>query len=333
MKRFTMLKASLCALCLVVALSCSENKVDSSATPIPQNLSSEKVKVVNGVLVFANQQEFDNTVTALRNKDSKVLDEWETQFTEFTSIRKAYNSITEADMIKIGETQSLEGYENFMVLIDSGEDKEAMRIISSNAIATLFNQNGLVIINQNAYKYKFDKVLKMSKPSANDLLELAKPYPNSPKISLIDLERKINGVSIKGIKNGRVMGILNDHCLTEYWVGNSKRRIVGESNSNKNWEGTIFNSINCKAKHQRRLAGIWWAQDVTKISLSITSYLKYTSSGSPVPGLFPNPSELNDTNEVGWEGCNDCYGTVYYSAWCRNSNNDEYSCSESETAI
>lgn len=246
---------------------------------------------------------------------------------------KAYNSITEADMLKIGETNSLQGYENYMVLIDSGEDKEAMRIISSNAIATLFNKNGIVIINDNAYKYKFDRILKVFQPSAADLLSLENPYPNLPKISSIVLERKINGVSINGVKNGRVMGVQNDHCLTEYWVGNSKRRIVGESNSNKNLQQSIFNSINCKAKHQRRLAGVWWAQDVSKISLSISSYLKYTKDGSTVPGLPINPYERDNENDVTWDGCDECYGTVYYTAWCKNSDNNEYSCSESETAI
>lgn len=319
-----MLKASLCALCLVVALSCSENKIDSSATPIPQNINNEKVKVVNGILVFANQQEFDNTITALRNKDNKVLDEWETQFNEFMSMRKAYNSITETDMIKIGETQSLQGFDNYITFITTNGEKEATRIIGSDAIATLFNKDGIAIIGDDAYKYKFEKIIKVLKATSADIIALASFNPQGLKASVkeIALVRKINGKTLS-VKNGRPDGVQNDHCLDQY--GN--RRLVGESNVTSNLSGSIFNSITCAAKHQRRFAGIWWAESISRIRLRLTSYLTANSFG-----YYPSEVERFSENMISVDitGC-PCTGTIAYTA--DGDTSDGYkTCSESESA-
>lgn len=331
MKRFTMLKASLCALCLVVALSCSENKTDSSATPIPQTLSSEKVKVVNGVLVFANQQEFDNTVKALRNKDSKILDEWETQFTEFTSMRKAYNSITEADMIKIGESQSLQGYDNYITIITTNGEKEATRTIGSDAIATLFNKDGIAIIGEDAYKYKFEKIIKVLKATPAEINALASFNPQGlkSKVKEIALIRKVNGQTLS-VKNGRPEGIQDDHCLDQYA---NNRRLVGESNVTwtNNWQ--TFASVTCVAKHQKRVLGTWWAESIPKIRLTLVSYLTNANSGYYAPPPVPNPKDEDNDGYVrmDMDDC-PCNGTIAYTAWGKLSNNDERTCSESETS-
>jgi len=324
-----MLKSSLCALCLVVALSCSENKVDSSATPIPQNLSSEKVKVVNGVLVFANQQEFDNTVTALRNKDSKILDEWETQFTGFTSMRKAYDSITEADMNKIGESQSLKGYDNYITIITTNGEKEATRIIGSDAIAALFNKDGIAIIGEDAYKYKFEKIIKVLKATSADINALAMFNPEGLKVNVKEmaLVRMINGQTLS-VKNGRPEGIQNDHCIDQY----DNRRLVGESNVTRTIGGATFNSITCAAKHQRRFAGVWWAESISRIRLRLTSYLQYSSNGNYVL-ISPWENEKTSENKVSLDvaGC-PCYGTIAYTADGTTSDGEKM-CSESESAF
>lgn len=331
MKRFTMLKAVLCTLCLVMALSCSENKMNN-ATPEPISLNNNKIKVTNGVLVFSSQQEFDNALQVLTNKGTKSFNEWEALFTGFTSMRTAYDQITEQDIAKIGETKSLQGFENYVTFLEINGEREAIRVIASDAMATLFNKDGIVIIGEDAYKYKFEKILKVLKPTTADMITLASFDCKNLQSSVDELVlvRQVKGQTLS-VKNGRPGGITNDYCISQY---GGNRRLVGESNVTRTIGGGTFNSITCQAKHQRRLFGIWWAEAIPRIRLRMTSYLRngdgFGSSGNVV--LNPNGGERFNENIVSVDvpGC-PCYGTIAYTA--DGDTGDGYKeCSESESA-
>lgn len=331
MKQFTVLKATLCTLCIAVALSCSDNnKVDTSATPVPSSVVLEKIKVTNGVLAFESEKAFDEVVKLLRNKDNKILDEWEAQFAGFVSMRKAYNSITEADMVKIGETNSLQGYENYITFITTNGEKEASRVISSDAMATVFNKDGIAIIGEDAYKYKFEKIIKVVKATSADIIALTSFNHQGLKASVkeIALVRKINGKTLS-VKNGRPEGMQNDHCLDQY--GN--RRLVGESNVTWTDQWTTFASVTCVAKHQKRILGTWWAESIPKIRLTVISYAKNPNNGLNIvpPADNPRTSENDGFVRMDIDGC-PCKGTIAYTAWGQLDDASIKTCSESETA-
>lgn len=332
MRQFSVLKAALCTLCIAVALSCSENnKVDTSATPVPSNVALDKIKVKNGVLVFESEKAFDEVVKSLRNKDSKILDEWEAQFAGFVSMRKAYNSITEADMLKIGETNSLQGYENYITFITTNGEKEASRVISSDAIATLFNKDGIAMIGEDAYKYKFEKIIKVTKATSADISILSSFNPQGLKVNVkeISLVRIINGKTLS-VKNGRPDGLQDDHCLDQYA---SNRRLVGESNVTWTDNWTTFSSVTCVAKHQKRVLGVWWAESIPKIRLTVVSYAKNPNNGTNIipPADNPRDSENDGFVRMDIDGC-PCKGTIAYTAWGQLGDGSVKTCSESETA-
>ena len=325
MKRFIMLKPLACTLCLMVALSCNDNKsADPHAT-----VAIGKIDVMNGVLVFSDQQEFDNTLKELTNKDSEVLNKWEAQLLGFRSMRNAYNSITEQDMVKVGESKSLRGFDNCMTIIESNGEKEAVRIISSDAMATLFNKDGVVVIGKDAYKYKFEKIVKVLEANTLDIATLASfDYKGlQSKVTELALVRVIRGQGIS-VKNGRPEGVTNDQCINQYV---SNRRLVGESNVTRTIGGSTFNSITCQAKHQRRFAGIWWAESISRIKLSLTSALK-NLDGQNVNVIPSSAERINDNNvslDIG--GC-PCYGTIFYTA-DGDTGSGYKECSESESAF
>lgn len=324
-----MLKALLCTLCLGIAISCSDKRANTDVIE-PISLNIGDVKVTNGVLLFSNQQEFENTVRLLTNKGSQSLNDWELNFKGFVSMRTVYDQITEQDMTKIGGSKSLQGFENYVMLLEANGEKQAVRVISSDAMATLFNKDGLVIIGDDAYKYKFDKVLKVSKPTESDMSSLATFDCKSLRstVNEIALIRQVNG-KIISVKNGRAEGVKDDYCLVQY---NGNRRLVGESNVTRNIGGSIFNSVTCQAKHQRRLFGIWWGEAIPRIRLRITSLLSSINTGN---NIVANPSEAYGLNTKGASldipEC-PCYGTILYTA--DGDTSDGYKeCSESESAF
>ena len=193
MLKLSVLKSVACALFVLVALNCSETKIDALPNELPIKIGN--MRVVDGVLHFANQEEFDKILTSLRNKDSKILNEWENQFSDFVSMRKAYGGITESDKKRIGESMSLKGYDNFMTIVEINGEKEASQIIASDAEATLYNKDGIVIIEKSAFKYKFDKVIKVTNATKGDIVALTdfNPKITQSKVSEYPLERRING--------------------------------------------------------------------------------------------------------------------------------------------
>ena len=158
-------------------------------------------------------------------------------------------------------------------------------------------------------------------------------YPNIPQglksvVKEIALVRKVNGQTLS-VKNGRPEGVQSDHCQVDY--GNH-RRLVGESNATRNIEGDTFNSITCVAKNQKRVAWVWWTESISRIRLTLTSYLLSSSRGSPI---VISPTEYSSENDglvsVDIQNC-PCYGTIAYKADGDTSAGYK-ECSESESAF
>ncbi len=331
MKRLTTLKASLCAFCLLVVLSCSENRIIAEQNQELLN-AKETFRVQDGVLHFSSKEEFDRVWQSILNKSNQFLDNWEKELPNFTSMRKAYTSITEADILKITSTKSIQGYENYLILIEVGGEIEATCMIDNEALATLFNKDGLVVIGAKAYKYKFNSIVEVKSANKDVLVELSKPNPSMPKTIIKEfvLERKTNGEIINDIANGKLSKILNDHCIHQY-SSNGTKRVVGESNSNKTLDGSWFTYLQCQAKHQRRIAGIWWADDIPKIELYMSSALTNGGQNISVPLKVDADNNNNVQYTICFGGYNCAYGTIAYTGRGLCDDNQWRECSESES--
>ena len=140
----------------LVSNSCTtQENVSPQEVPILESEIFEK----EGRLVFKDVEVYEETRLMLRD-NPEFQESWEKQFPNFTSMRAAYDNISELQWDRIYDNASNEGFENLVKLV-WGEDREFVpeRVVPLNYVATMVNHHGLVQIGDELYKYTQDYLL------------------------------------------------------------------------------------------------------------------------------------------------------------------------------
>ena len=255
--------------------SCKPDK----AEPSRDYSQSSFLEVQDGILVFSSEDKFDKTLSFLKTLRTKgSLEEWESQYVGFKSMRTAYNQLKEQDYMIIDGNNSAKGYEQFLSIIGEGNDRQAVRNVMDDALATLTNHNGLVKVGGKYRLYRYDATVEFldNKITNDPNLYTVKSSDVTRNIRVIPTQRTIRTTVISSdVVNGYEdrQGPLN-----EYWSGNRKHRVVGIIYCDG--PPTSFNSIGGTTKHQKRVFGsIWYDNDVSSIRLKYDAVVRVGANG------------------------------------------------------
>ena len=242
--------------------ACGGAALDEAAQP------SGEITAQAGILRFPSVQSFDETVSELR-RQWRSRDAWERQWPEFTSMRAAFNGLTEAEQERIGSMNDLSGYEGFLAIVGSGEDKEAVTVVEDEALATVLNEDGLVIIENAAFKYGRYRVVKATSYDESRLSELGRYEESVPAegIEVMPFEQPTRRIfeSQPTIAPETIGG----SCLNDYWHGGRlccMKRVVGEIG----YYFQLSGFFRVTGKHQRRTSGVWWRDAAPLLRVAAT---------------------------------------------------------------
>ncbi|MFN3852422.1 MAG: hypothetical protein ACK4NY_23500 [Spirosomataceae bacterium] len=275
-------------------------KDDGTLPKENQMQATKKIIVENGILKFVDQNHFEETFKQIMNNQNKeFFNKWENQFANFTSMKKAYESISEQDKLKIAKTRSNLGYEGFLTLVEDGDDFIAVRNTEHPIYAMMFNKDGLLIIGNNAYKLERTRGLIVKNYTYNKIQDLISTGKLNSDITVntIVTTYKQNSdakAKIKGISD------LSKDCHDLYGPGNNRAFagnfvLIGDGN----WlfPHGYFNSVIVQARHRKRTLGIWFAEDATYLKVSgyfsgfNVSFNNDCSNCSSVEGVFWGSTE------------------------------------------
>lgn len=248
---------------LVFLYGCNKEEVNKQADAAAK---AGPVSMQDGTLKFDSEASLDLTIQKLSALSTrKELDNWEKQWAGFQSVRSAYNAITEADQSLISAKNSVENtkYAGFMTLIGEGEEREAVRNVTDDILATLVSKEGLIYVGEQAFHYSYARKVTIdnfSKYSKNELLAFAA----APKSSSEDVTSRVFNRKIlkTGLKNTSDPNAKQVSCLNDYWHGGvlcCKKRMVGEIEAlDGGGSFSDYEAVYARTKHQRRQSGIWY---------------------------------------------------------------------------
>lgn len=317
---FVLKFSSLCmALFLMTFSSCKEEYLADAEK------REGKINVNNGRLTFDSDATFRSTIQSLIKQQDK-LDEWEKQWPSFTSMRRAYNQISDEKKIQLITSGDLSGYESILAITGEGDEKEMDIIISDPILATLVSNDGYLYIGDKAYKFMSDKFFIIQD---YDDSKLSKINKNTKADKLAGIEMgKVNHQSLN-LANARTAASIT--CIQNYemrgGIGGIKKRLTGDIDYSDygTAAGSFYVGVTFYTKHQQRILGIWTEVNTEYVYLEGTYYpnglapvsfnltgnndgkIQYTipSNCNSVPGGFACTGEIRSANSYHEGKCND----------------------------
>ncbi len=249
-----------------VCLSCGRQSVkpvaDATNTTTPAQKVYGNPTLENGYLVFEDEAHFQNIYADILAHPEKI-GTWKKQISGFVSMQDAYESISETEREIIGRTGDISKYEHFLELNrDTDGSVEADIKTLNGIIANFVDANGVMKVGNVGVRYtKTQKIImaNFTKTQYSELINANEnnSLPNIKIVNIRNLENKIRGTW--------------SLSYNYYWHGSAYKRVRGES-----WVTDEFTDIDnlfthsaivSETKHQRRLTGIWWAANSTKLSV------------------------------------------------------------------
>lgn len=277
--------------------SCKEEAVPKQEM---EQRQIKEVTVENGRLKFADEAHFKDVFNSLmKNQNPIFLSNWESKFQNYTSMKKAYLNLTDDDKLKIAETKSNKGFEGFLTIIQNGEEIEAIKNTEHPIYSIMFNKEGLVLIGNNAYKFEYNRILKLKDYNSNKIDAL-----NNGKITneVQVIPLRISKVPIFN-NNAKVRDIddLDRECHSMY--SNNKAfaayfTLYGQAEVNLfgwnvDFDGS-FDGYFALAKHRKRFLGVWFNSDTQSLRLT-GQFLFYNGSSNQLVNI--DSGTCNDCSE------------------------------------
>ncbi|MGY3795002.1 hypothetical protein [Aquimarina sp. 433] len=274
-----LIKVIICITIAVFGSSCSHEDI------IETTENQKSISVINGMIVFESEEVFEETISKLMKNQSE-LDQWESQFKSFTSMRSSYNNLSEDDYEKIEKNSTSYHFQDILKITE-GDEPEARMNIDDLVLATLVNHKGCLQIGQDVYKFRYDILYKTN-------------FENIQNLNQIDLLDKQSLKSV-GIETFEVTHTYNEvdlsdnnkadrTCDKRYWK-KKRKRLKGEQ-----WTthiGSLYSGAGARTKHQKRTARIWWRNKTKQLRLRVNgSYTQYLQG-------IPSPI-INVNEDTGW---------------------------------
>lgn len=278
-------------------------------------VNGSEIKTRRGIIVFASKEEYANAAKSLEaNQSEKALLNFEAQIgaSSFISMKTAFDNISEANMIKIGKTNSTEGYDGYVVIEGEGENKEAIRPVTGPVLATLVNKDGLLIVGNELRKYTYRNIFTIKDFTDKDIeLFLKSVYEynleSDPRVIAKTIKRKVVTTYFeekpKSDSNARIAS--EQQCIMSYWHGDVFKRGVGKLIVESIDHSVEFDQLTGETYHQRRVMGIWWSDQAPENTVNMT--WNVTTGYGPQSGTY-NFTTYNDNRHIYsksfWDGSN-----------------------------
>ncbi len=243
----------------------------------PDEKLSSSISVVNGSLMFSNEEVFKQTLWGL--KDKKIdLDTWEKQFPGFTSVRNAYKNFIHSNE-RLQEIP--DSYSGFITFVGDGEDREVKRTVSDPLLATLVSKDGIFYIAKDAYRFTYEKFFIVRNQNARKLKEAASFTKTNLEqgIEVVPIIRKTFESTTRNLRTNEE----SINCLQSYSYNGSKRRLAGDIDYGVYYFGSFlyYTNVVVMTKHQSRVLGAWFTNNISQISVSGSIY--NATTGVTVP--------------------------------------------------
>ena len=242
--------------------------------------TSQSITLKNGMIIFNTSDDFEKTIESLM-KNQNNLDQWEKNFNGFTSMRTAYDNLSEDDMQKIASNKSSHHFRDILKISDD-QEPEALMNIDDEVLATLVNEQGLLQIGNEVYKFRYDMLYKTA---YKDLDKLA----NIDNYSKADL--KNNNIETFEVSHNYFVTELSENfkadrtCDRRYWK-KDRKRLKGEQ-----WTtnlGSLYSGAGARTKHQKKTLGIWWRNKTQRLRLRLNGNYTQVFQGIPQPPIAVN---------------------------------------------
>ncbi|RFS18327.1 hypothetical protein [Emticicia sp. C21] len=253
-----------------VFISCKE-EVTTPPKVQEKVQQTNKITVENGRLKFVDEKHFRKVFDELmKNQNHEYLKNWESQFQNYTSMKRAYEKLTESDKVKIGETKSNKGYEGFLTLIKEGNEIEAIRNTEQPIHSILFNHEGVILVGNSAYKLEYDRILKINNFSENKLKDvlkgnLSQEIKISPlkkeRIAILDKNLRIKDVTNLDRECHNLYGSGDNRAFAGYFTLYGTPDVFGID-----IDGAFY-GYDAIAKHRKRTVGIWFNNNTSQLRL------------------------------------------------------------------
>ena len=221
-------------------------------------------KVENGILKFPTMEDYLSTYKLLNKKNQKELLEW-SKSNGYSSLLSSYQYEDSVFMSTFIPTRDYE----------PGEDAfDKSERLSSLALSTLYNEKGLLLIN--------DTIFKLRGPNVYVIL-------NNDFAKVNEIDKASNIESLKNITNYKHTLDSKDQITTRAFnytnkkrsnliQVSSKRREYVEFNQERHWVGPggpwYWLETNMKGQAQTKSLGVWWPNfndEIYKGSVKITA--------------------------------------------------------------
>jgi hypothetical protein len=176
-------------------------------------------------------------------------------------MRTAYYSLTKEDMQKIAEQNSNKGYEGFLTLIGTGDNREAVMNVDAGYVGALISKDGLFQIGDEIVKVGYTQSKSVEKVSESALQQLVNSNwenTGSAKIKTYDVQRKVYTIESARVQDREAT------CEDRYRSDLRFRSELWETN-----QPPAYSGVGGRAKHQNRFLRVWWADNAPQIRLQI----------------------------------------------------------------
>lgn len=294
-------------LCLVVLFgiftSCNNDDAVETTESSVTITDAQNITIEKGMLKFASAADLESTIASLI-KDQNSLEQWESQFSDYTSMRTAYENISEKDIEMITNNKLDHKFKNIVTITGNDDDLEARMHIDDLVLATLTNENGLLQIGDQVYKITYNTLYKASEKNIESLLaiEELKNNKSMEESGIETFEVTHQYYTINGSDTYKA----DRTCDKRYWKKNRKR-LKGEQ-----WTtniGSLYSGAGARTKHQKRSLRIWWRDRTQKLRLKLNGSYTQVFNGIPQPSVTVN-------SDSGWK--NDDGREAYTFDFCIN---------------
>ncbi|GAB4423383.1 MAG: hypothetical protein OHK0039_39960 [Bacteroidia bacterium] len=241
---------------ILSTFSCQKSPIlpPEAARSAPQSLSLISIGVESGRIVIPAYTDLPALIHTFQQyqEERSVWYDWLSSF-DYKPIYEAYRKTTEADFEMIASSQSLSGFEHlYLFKKETDRSWEIVEHVPNPFWRTLVNEEGLLQIEDDVYKFFFDYMVKVVSPTREQvayLNEIAYGEPLPQWAERISISRE--GQEASSLRSG------NTNCTTIY-ASNPQRRInatiVYETVA---FEGVYSHFFYAEVKHQRRTLLIW----------------------------------------------------------------------------
>lgn len=255
----------------LITLSCEKSKIDVLGKNGNALSTIDKIKVIEGRLVFQNYQDFNQTINYLFINQNQIKD-FESQFKGFTSNKQAFEKIDSSYLAKINYDFSKIG--DFAFIQKINNEKSLERVIDLPLLSYVFNDKGIVQIGDSIFKFTYEFTYKFNVAKLNQF-KSSKSYNDQDGVSAYPNIRKRYEIEPR-LKSTKAS--LSE--VTNYYT--SKKFLKAEINENNT---VIHVAVTVDTKSRRKIAGIGFAYNVEELYVAGEGWIGYNYP--PNPDLYP----------------------------------------------